>query len=102
MLNAVQKEHPFHRLGPSIELITFTCQCRGSKQEDFNPWAMPDNESMLRALQKEQILRATRIAEQARLAVHLKGTRASEMQSRNAHLKGTLNPRRLLKKETDG
>jgi len=63
---------------------------------------MPDNESMLRALQKEQTLRATHIAEQARLAVHLKSTRASEMQSRNAHLKGTLNPRRLLKKETDG
>ncbi len=63
---------------------------------------MPDNEGLLRALQKEQTERATRIAEQARLAVHLKRTRASEMRARNAHLEGKLNPGRLLKKESDG
>ena len=62
---------------------------------------MPDNEGLLRALQQEQNEHATRIAEQARLAVHLKQTRASQMQARNAHLEGKLNPRRLLKKEAD-
>ena len=62
---------------------------------------MPENEGLLRALQKEQTERATCIAEQARLAVHLKWTRASQMQARNAHLAGKLNPRRLLKKEAE-
>lgn len=78
--------------------------CRGaagSRQEGHNPWVVPDHDAMFRAFQREQTLRATRIAEQARLEVHLKSTQASEMQARNAHLKGILNPRRLLKKEAD-
>ncbi|CAL5225149.1 g7929 [Coccomyxa viridis] len=82
-------------------LCVVVCRSSSSK-EPLSPWTMPDNEGLLRALQKEQTERATRIAEQARLAVHLKRTRASEMRARNAHLEGKLNPRRLLTKESDG
>ena len=80
---------------------TVFSSCRMSKKEPASPWTMLDHEGMLRALQLEQTERVTRIAEQARLAVHLKRTKASEMQARNAHLEGTLNPRRLVKKEPD-
>ena len=82
------------------KLSQLTSLRRASSKECLSPWTMPNNENLLRALQKEQTERATRIAEQARLAVHLKRTRASEMQARNAHLEGKLNPRRLLQKET--